>query len=78
MMKQSKGLNGDLKPEHKNTTNKNAIDPIADTDSQAPTIWNTLKREPSFGLMTGGLVVLFKREAKLSTFSLRKHAYSNI
>ena len=35
MMKQSKGLNGDLKAEHKKTTNRTTIGMIIDIDSQA-------------------------------------------
>ena len=45
-MKQSKGLNGDLKPEHKKTTNWATMSLTTDTDSQAPTIWNKLGRGP--------------------------------
>ena len=38
MMKQSKRLNGHLKPEHKQTTNSTTMAPTTNTDSQAPTI----------------------------------------
>ena len=37
-MKQSKALSGDLKSEHKKTTNKNTMCSTADLDSQAPTV----------------------------------------
>ena len=37
-MKQSKRLNGHLKPEHKQTTNSTTMAPTTNTDSQAPTI----------------------------------------
>ena len=38
VMKQSRGLNGDLKPEHKKTTNRTSMSPTTDFDSQASTI----------------------------------------
>ena len=34
-MKQSKGLNGDLKLEHKKTTNMTTVSPTTDTAGQA-------------------------------------------
>ena len=37
LMKQSKGPNGDLKPEHKKNTNRTTMSPTTDTVSQAPT-----------------------------------------
>ena len=37
-MKQSKGMNGDLKPEYKKTTNRTTITPTTDIDSQASTM----------------------------------------
>ena len=47
-MKQSKKLNGDLKPEHKETTNRITTGPITDIlDRQAPTFWKRLRRDPS-------------------------------
>ena len=45
-MKQNNGLNGDLKPENKKTTNSTTVGPTTDIDSQAPTIWNRSRREP--------------------------------
>ena len=39
-MKQRKGLNDNLKPEYKKTTNKTTMDPTTVIDSRAPTIWN--------------------------------------
>ena len=41
-MKQSKGLNGDLKPEQKKPTSL-----ATDIDSQVSTFWNRLRRVPS-------------------------------
>ena len=38
-MKQSKGLNGGLKPEHKRTANRVTMSPIAGKDTQVPTIF---------------------------------------
>ena len=38
VLKQSKGLNGDLKPEHMKTTNKTSEIPTTDIGSQSPTI----------------------------------------
>ena len=38
VMKQNKGLNGDLMPEHKKTTNRITMNPTRDIDSKAPTI----------------------------------------
>ena len=38
MMKQSKGFKGDLKPEHKKTTNRTTMIPITDFDSQTSNI----------------------------------------
>ena len=38
VMKQSYGLNGDLKPDHKKTTKRATIGPTTIIDSQAPTI----------------------------------------
>ena len=35
-MKQSKGLDGDLKPEHKKSTNRTTTGPTQNSDSQAP------------------------------------------
>ena len=37
-MKQSKRLNGDLKPEHKKTTNRTMMSQNRDIDNQAPAI----------------------------------------
>ena len=54
-MKQSKGLNRDLKPEHKLTTNKITKGPTTDIDSHVPTIWNRLGRELSFSLRSDPL-----------------------
>ena len=34
----AQGPNGDLKPEHKETTNRTAMSPITDIHCQAPTI----------------------------------------
>ena len=34
------GLNGDLKPEHKKTTNRTALSPNTDVDSQTSTTGN--------------------------------------
>ena len=48
MMKQSKVLDGDMKPEHKNK--RTAISQTTNIDSQAPAIWNWLRRELSFSL----------------------------
>ena len=42
-MKQSKGPNGNMKPEHKKNTNRTMLNPTTDIDSQAPTIWNRLE-----------------------------------
>ena len=53
VMKQSKGLNGDLKPEYKKTTDMTMTSPTIGIDSGAPTIWNRLGREPSFSLRIG-------------------------
>ena len=50
--------NGDLKPEHKETTNKTMKCPTTGIDSLAITFCNRLRREPSFSL---------RREAMLST-----------
>ena len=47
MKKQSERVSGDLKPKHKKTTNTTTMSPTTDTDGQAPTIWNRLRREPS-------------------------------
>ena len=47
-MKQSKWINSNLKPEHKQTTNRNTMGPTSDIDSQAPTFWNRLRRDSSF------------------------------
>ena len=38
VIKQRKELNGDLKSEHKKTTNKTLMSPTTDIDSQAATI----------------------------------------
>ena len=43
MMKPSKWLNGDLKPENKKTINRASIGSSTDIDSQTPTIWNRLR-----------------------------------
>ena len=40
MKKQSNGLIGNLKPEHKNSTNRSTMSLTTDIDSQAPIIWN--------------------------------------
>ena len=37
-MKQSKGINGDLQPKQKKTTNMTTMNPTTDIDNQAPTI----------------------------------------
>ena len=51
VVKQSKGLNGDLKPEHKKFTHRTNMSPPTDIGSQAPTLSKTgLKRELSFSL----------------------------
>ena len=39
-MKQSKGLNDDLKPEQKKTPNRTTMSATRDINTQAPTIWN--------------------------------------
>ena len=41
--KQSQGLRGDLKPIHRQTTNRNTMSPTAFIDSQASTFWNRLR-----------------------------------
>ena len=41
----NKELNGDQKPEHKKTINRAMMGPTTDIDSQAPNIWNRLRRE---------------------------------
>ena len=52
VVKQSKGFNGDLKLEQTKTTNETTMSPTTDIDSQAPTIWNRLRRGPSISLRT--------------------------
>ena len=43
-MKQNKGVNGDLKPEHKKTTNKITMGSTTGNASLAPTFQDTLMR----------------------------------
>ena len=55
-MKQNKGLDGSLKPEHKKTTNRTMKGPTTYIDSQVPNIWNGLLTYTVFMdvLRTGG------------------------
>ena len=46
-MEERKGLNGELKPGHKKTTNRTTIDPTIDINSQALTILNKLRGGPT-------------------------------
>ena len=55
IMKQSREHNGHLNPKQKNKQKKNIskmmIGPTIDTDSQMPTFWNRLRKEPSFSFL---------------------------
>ena len=43
VMKQSKGLKGDLKPEHKKPQNGITMSPTTYIKCQAPTVWKTIE-----------------------------------
>ena len=69
-MKQSKGLNGDLKPEHKLITNRTTMSPTTDIDIQASTIWNKLK----FNYITKTCLFKYRKfyHQKMKIFRLKK------
>ena len=63
-MKQSKGLNGDLKPDQKKTSNKTMMGPTTDIDSQMQpsetdwaTLWNSLRTNPPSCKENGSKVI---------------------
>ena len=43
-LKQSKGFKGYPKVEHKKTTNRTTMGQTTDIESQAPTVWNRLRK----------------------------------
>ena len=43
-------FNGDRNPEHKKSSNRTTMSPTTNIDSQLRTIWNKLKKDPSFSL----------------------------
>ena len=60
MMKQSKGLNDNLKPEQKKTTNMTMMGLTISIHFLAPTFWNRLGRELSFSLRTSSASCIYR------------------
>ena len=71
-MKQNKGLNGDLKPEHKKTTKEAMMSPTIDIDSRAPHLKQTEQGAVIYS-EDRSTVAQLKKEAKLSIMPQNIH-----
>ena len=75
-MKQSKGLKGDLTPEHKNNTKRTTMRPTTGIGSQTQTVCKILRKEPLFSLRSDPMEFSwFKQYLVLIKFNTYMHAY---